>query len=55
VKIGVSDDDFYEVTEGLKEGDEIVTGGPRAIAHDLSDGKKIVKGTPGEGPEKNKS
>jgi HlyD family secretion protein len=44
VKIGISDDNFWEITDGLKEGDEIVTGGYRAISHDLDDGKKIVKG-----------
>jgi HlyD family secretion protein len=55
VKIGIFDDDYYEITDGLKEGDEIVTGGFRAIGKDLDDGKKIVKG-PGSPPgEKNKS
>ena len=44
VKIGIFDDDYYEITDGLKEGDEIVTGGFHAISHDLDDGKKIVKG-----------
>ncbi|HEY5041332.1 MAG TPA: efflux RND transporter periplasmic adaptor subunit [Verrucomicrobiae bacterium] len=43
VKIGISDEDYYEITDGLKEGDEIVTGGFKAIAHDLDDGKEIVK------------
>jgi len=43
VKIGISDEDYYEITDGLKEGDEIVTGGFKAIGHDLDDGKKIVK------------
>ena len=55
VKIGIFDDDYFEIIEGLKEGDEIVTGGYRAISHTLDDGKKIVKGAVGEGPEKNKS
>jgi HlyD family secretion protein len=45
VKIGIFDDDYYEITDGLKEGDEIVTGGYHAISHDLDDGKRIVKGT----------
>ncbi len=44
VKIGISDDNYWEITDGLKEGDEIVTGGYKAISHDLDDGKKIVKG-----------
>ena len=55
VKIGIFDDDYYEITDGLKEGDEIVIGGFRAISHDLDDGKKVVKETGGEIPEKNKS
>ncbi len=43
VKIGISDDNFWEITDGLKEGDEIVVGGFRAIGRDLDDGKKITK------------
>ena len=43
VKIGISDDNFWEITDGLKEGDEIVTGGYHAISRDLDDGKKISK------------
>jgi HlyD family secretion protein len=45
VKSGISDDDYYEITEGLKEGQEVVSGGFRAISRDLEDGKKVVKGT----------
>ena len=55
VKYGIYDDDFYEITDGLKEGDEIVVGGYHAILHDLDDGKKIVKGAAAPGAEKNKS
>jgi HlyD family secretion protein len=44
VKIGISDDNFWEVIDGLKEGQEIVTGSYHAISRDLDDGKKIVKG-----------
>lgn len=44
VKIGISDDNYWEITDGLKEGDEIVTGGFHAISRDLDDGKKIKKG-----------
>ncbi|HTA95570.1 MAG TPA: efflux RND transporter periplasmic adaptor subunit, partial [Verrucomicrobiae bacterium] len=44
VKIGISDDNYWEVTDGLHEGDEIVSGGYRAISRDLDDGKKIKKG-----------
>jgi HlyD family secretion protein len=45
VKIGISDDNFWEITDGLKEDDEIVTGGFKAIGRELEDGKKITKGT----------
>ncbi len=45
VKIGISDDNYWEITDGLKEGDEIVTGSYHAISKDLDDGKKIVKGS----------
>ena len=55
VKIGISDDNYWEITDGLKEGDEIVTGGYHAISHDLDDGKKIVKGAAVNDSEKPKS
>jgi len=48
VKRGISDDNYYEITEGLQEGAEVVSGGYKAI-HDLEDGKKIRKGGPGTG------
>jgi HlyD family secretion protein len=44
VKIGICDDNYWEITEGLTEGQEIVSGGYRAISRDLDDGKKIKKG-----------
>jgi HlyD family secretion protein len=46
VKIGISDDSYWEITEGLQEGQEIVSGGYRAISRDLEDGKRIKKGPP---------
>jgi len=45
VKIGISDDNYWEITEGLSDGDEIVSGGYHAISHDLEDGKKVKKDT----------
>ncbi|HEY5296530.1 MAG TPA: efflux RND transporter periplasmic adaptor subunit [Verrucomicrobiae bacterium] len=45
VKIGISDDNYWEITDGLTGGEEIVTGSYRAISHDLEDGKKIKKGS----------
>lgn len=44
VKIGVCDDNYWEITSGLTNGQEIVSGGFRAISHDLQDGSKIKKG-----------
>jgi HlyD family secretion protein len=51
VKIGITDGDYYEIVEGLKEGQEIVSGSYRAIK-DLEDGRKILKGMAGAEPEK---
>ncbi len=45
VKIGISDDDYWEIIEGLKEGDEVVTGNYSAISRVLEDGKKVTKGS----------
>ncbi len=44
VKIGISDDTHWEITEGLLEGQEVISGGYRAISRDLEDGKRIKKG-----------
>ncbi len=44
VKIGISDDSYWEVTEGVKEGQEVVTGPYGAISRDLQDGKRIKIG-----------
>ena len=54
VKIGISDDSYWEITEGLSEGQEIVSGGYKAVNRELEDGKKIRKGAPdkSEGKEK---
>jgi len=43
VKRGISDDNYTEITDGLKEGDVVVSGGYKAINRDLDDGKKAVK------------
>jgi HlyD family secretion protein len=44
VKIGISDDNYWEITEGLAEGQEVVSGNFKAITRELEDGKKIRKG-----------
>jgi HlyD family secretion protein len=52
VKIGISDDDYFEITDGLKEGEKVVSGSYRAINHDLEDGKKITEGPVSESGKK---
>jgi HlyD family secretion protein len=47
VKIGICDDNYWEITDGLTNGQEIISGGYRAISRDLQDGKKIKKGVAG--------
>ncbi|HEX4645449.1 MAG TPA: efflux RND transporter periplasmic adaptor subunit [Verrucomicrobiae bacterium] len=44
VKRGISDDDYVEITDGLKEGDEVVSGGYKAISRELEEGKKVLVG-----------
>src|SRR5208282_4762774 len=44
VKIGICDDNYWEINDGLTNGEEIVSGGYRAISRDLKDGSKIKKG-----------
>jgi len=41
VKTGLSDDNFIEIKEGLKDGDKIVTGSYRAISRELNEGSKV--------------
>jgi len=54
VKIGICDDNYWEITDGLTNGEEIVSGGYRAISHDLNDGSKIKRGTPDNDAAKEK-
>jgi HlyD family secretion protein len=43
VKRGIYDNANAEIIEGVSEGQEIVSGGYKAISRELEDGKKIVK------------
>jgi HlyD family secretion protein len=43
VKCGISDDAYMEIIDGAEEGQEIVSGGYKAISRDLDDGKPIKK------------
>ena len=54
VKIGISDENYWEITEGVQEGQEVISGGFRAISRDLEDGKKIRKGLGKMDKEKDK-
>ena len=46
VTIGICDDNYWEITSGLSNGEEIVSGGYKAISRDLQDGSKVKKGPP---------
>jgi HlyD family secretion protein len=41
VKRGISNDAYVEITDGLKEGAEVVSGSYRAINRELEDGAKV--------------
>ena len=51
VKIGICDDNYWEITDGLTNGEEIVSGGYRAVGRDLQDDSKIRVG-PAEAEKK---
>jgi HlyD family secretion protein len=42
VKTGIQGDDLIEIVDGLKEGDQIVTGSYRAISKDLDNGAVVT-------------
>ncbi len=52
VKRGISDDNYVEITEGLKENQEVVSGTYKAINRELEDGKEVVVGAAKVEPEK---
>ena len=54
VKIGICDDNYWEITDGLTNDQEIVSGGYRAIGRDLQDGSKIHVGPAGADTEPEK-
>ncbi len=54
VKIGFCDDNYWEITDGLTNGEEIVSGGYRAVGRDLQDGSKIHVGPAGADTEAQK-
>jgi HlyD family secretion protein len=55
VKRGICDDSYYEILEGVKEGEEVVSGGFKVISKELEDGKDVMVGankTEGSGEKK---
>lgn len=44
VKRGISDQYYLEITDGLKGGEDVISGTYKAINRDLEDGKKIIIG-----------
>ncbi len=42
VKSGISDEDYIEIKEGLKEGEKVITGPYKAVSRELQDGTKIL-------------
>ena len=45
VKTGIEDDTYWEITDGVKEGEQVVTGSSKAIGKELDDGVKVTAGT----------
>lgn len=41
VKTGIQDNTYIHITEGLSEGEEVITGPYRAVSKTLKDGDKI--------------
>jgi HlyD family secretion protein len=54
VKRGISSDQFVEISDGVKEGMEIVSGSYKAINRELEDGSKVrVEDAKKQGPKGN--
>jgi len=45
VQRGIGDDAYYEILDGIAEGQEVITGSFRAISRDLEDGKAVTTRT----------
>jgi len=43
VKTGIQDNNFIQIIEGIKEGDEVIAGPYRAVSRNLKDGVKVKK------------
>ena len=40
IKVGISDDDYQEIVDGLTEGDKLITGPDKILRH-LKDGENV--------------
>ncbi|MCX7875395.1 MAG: efflux RND transporter periplasmic adaptor subunit [Melioribacteraceae bacterium] len=54
VKTGISDDSYIEILNGLKGGEEVISGPYRAISKELEDGVKISLQSKRKGEKENK-
>lgn len=52
VKIGITDGNYWEIADGISEGQEFVSGNYKAVNKELEDGKRIKKGGDKFTPEK---
>ena len=43
VEIGIQDDEFIQITDGLKGEEEVVVGPYQAVARDLESGEKVKR------------
>ncbi|MBN2366062.1 MAG: efflux transporter periplasmic adaptor subunit, partial [Calditrichaeota bacterium] len=41
VKIGISDDNYYEVIDGLQEGEEVIIGPFKVLSRELKNGDPV--------------
>jgi HlyD family secretion protein len=57
VSTGISDDNYLEIKDGLKSGEQVVSGSYRAISRELQDGSKVrveeKRGRTGNGAQQN--
>jgi HlyD family secretion protein len=55
VKTGIQSDELIEILDGLKEGDEVITGSYRAISKDLQNGAAVTVNNEANKPDENRA